>query len=83
MGRNSYRFGMTTSCISEKGQVTIPKAVRDRLGLAAGMRLEFATENGRLVAKKVVHEDLFHKWRGAGRLPGGETVDDYLARVRG
>ena len=30
-----------TSTISSKGQITVPKAVRDRLGLRAGTRVEF------------------------------------------
>lgn len=39
--------------VSEKGQVTIPKQLRDRLGIAAGQELDFTDENGRLVARKV------------------------------
>ncbi len=38
--------------VSEKGQVTIPKALRDRLGLRAGQVLEFEERGGTLVAKK-------------------------------
>jgi len=68
--------------VSEKGQVTIPKAVRDRLGLRAGTVVEFRAENGRLVGAKAMSEDVFRKWRGRGRLPKGLTVDGYLARVR-
>src|SRR5205823_13428010 len=41
------------STVSEKGQVTIPKALRDRLGIRAGAVLDFEEEDGRLVAKKV------------------------------
>ena len=69
--------------ISEKGQVTIPKAVRDRLGLRPGTVVEFRAENGRLVGTKKLPEDVFRKWRGRGRLPGGVGVDEYLARARG
>jgi AbrB family looped-hinge helix DNA binding protein len=38
--------------IAERGQVTIPKVLRKRLGLGPGTVLEFAEENGRLVAIK-------------------------------
>jgi len=38
--------------LSEKGQVTIPKALRDRLGLRPGQVLEFEAQGGTLVAKK-------------------------------
>ena len=30
-----------TSTISAKGQITVPKAVRDKLGLRPGVRVEF------------------------------------------
>lgn len=43
--------------VSEKGQVTIPKALRDRLGIRAGQVLEIHDERGRLVASKVISGD--------------------------
>ena len=71
------------SLVSEKGQVTIPKVVRDRLGLRPGTAIDFHAEGGRLVGVKAVPEDVFSKWRGRGSLPGGATrVDDYLRRAR-
>ena len=69
--------------ISEKGQVTIPKPLRDRLGLRPGTIVEFRAENGRLIGTKVMAEDVFRKWRGRGRLPAGLSVDAYLGRARG
>jgi AbrB family looped-hinge helix DNA binding protein len=68
--------------VSEKGQVTIPKRIRDDLGLEAGAVLEFVAEDGRIVARKLVSESPIRKWRGRGRLPGGATVDEFLRRVR-
>lgn len=43
--------------ISEKGQVTIPKLLRDRLGLLPGQVLDFREEKGKLVATKAQAED--------------------------
>ncbi len=68
--------------VSEKGQVTIPKACRDRLGLRPGTVLDFEAKDGRLIAVKRQPEDVFRKWRGHGKLPGGLGVDDYLAKAR-
>jgi antitoxin PrlF len=68
--------------LSEKGQVTVPKACRDRLGLRPGAVLDFAVEGGKLVGAKVEMTDSIHAWRGKGRLPGGRTVDRYLAEAR-
>jgi len=70
------------SAVSEKGQVTIPKSVRDHLGLRPGTLIEFRAENGKLVGTKALAEDVFRKWRGRGRLPGGLSVDEYLRRIR-
>lgn len=67
-----------TSTVSSKGQVTIPKQVRDKLGLVPGTELEFAEENGRLVARKVRHRHPLDTVYGILDLPGGvdATVDD-------
>lgn len=70
------------SAVSEKGQVTIPKQIRDSLGLRPGTVIEFQAEGGRLIGTKAVSEDVFRKWRGRGRLPGGLSVDAYLRRAR-
>jgi antitoxin PrlF len=40
------------SVVSEKGQVTIPKPLRDKLGLRPGQVLEFETRDGVLVGRK-------------------------------
>ena len=69
--------------LSSKGQVTVPKACRDKLGLKTGTVLDFEAVDGARVVKKVQTEDAFHKWRGRGKLPEGISVDEYLAIVRG
>lgn len=45
------------STVSEKGQITVPKQLRERLGIRAGDRLELTEEEGRLVARKAVAGD--------------------------
>lgn len=70
------------SIVSEKGQITIPKAVRDKLGLLPGTEIEFEAVAGRLVGRKAIAEDAFAKWRGRGKLPRGRSVDQYLDEVR-
>ncbi len=39
--------------VAERGQVTTPKALRDRLGLRPGTALEFSPRDGVLLASKV------------------------------
>ena len=70
------------STVSEKGQVTIPKRLRDKLGIRPGTVLDFDEEQGRLVAQKHSEVDPIRKWRGRGKLPGGVDVDTYLTRSR-
>ena len=71
-----------TTAVSEKGQVTIPKRVREQLGIRAGTMLAFAAVNGRLVGSKAEAADVFAKWRGRARLPGRLSVDAYLKKIR-
>lgn len=59
-GRNSYNFSMKTT-ISEKGQITIPKAVRQALGLRAGTIIDVRIDRGAFVGTKVNSEDVFLK----------------------
>ena len=68
--------------LTSKGQVTVPKSCRDQLGLKTGALLDFEVVDGVLIVRKVQTEDVFHKWRGRGKLPEGLSVDDYLAAVR-
>jgi antitoxin PrlF len=70
------------SVLSEKGQITIPKAIRQKLGLSPGTILEFDAIKGQLVGRKKLVRDVFKKWRGRGKLPKEMSVDDYLRRAR-
>jgi antitoxin PrlF len=70
--------------VTSKGQVTIPKEIRDELGLKAGSQVEFVRENGRVVLRRRIPEEVFDKW--AGRLRGkllGRTVDETMEILRG
>jgi len=78
--RNPYRNGMK-AIVSEKGQVTIPKAVRTKLGLRPGTVLEFEADGGRLVARKKGGGDAIDEVYGSMRMD--EPVDAYLERTRG
>jgi AbrB family looped-hinge helix DNA binding protein len=71
------------SVVSQKGRVTIPRAIRERLGIVTGTELAFAEDRGRLVAVIIRGGDPISRWRGRGRLPGVRTVDEYLKMVRG
>ncbi len=40
---------MTSSTITSKGQMTVPKAIRDRFHLDTGDRIDFVVEDERIV----------------------------------
>jgi len=68
--------------VSEKGQITIPKALRDKLGIRPGCVLDFEEKNGALVGRKAEEgEDPVAAVTGIVSLEGG--VDGYLDAVRG
>jgi antitoxin PrlF len=67
--------------VSEKGQVTIPKQLRDRLGIRAGEVLEFEEERGSLVARKAVDRDPIDRVYGILQLDA--TSDVLIEEMRG
>jgi antitoxin PrlF len=67
--------------VSEKGQITIPKPLRVRLGLRAGQVLEAREEMGRLVMTKATNADPFEKYFGVLKL--GKTTDGIMTELRG
>ena len=75
---------MALATITTKGQVTIPKAVRDSLKLDTGDMIEFVvTKNGealvRPISKKV--DDVFGKLHKSGRKAVTvEAMDKAIAR---
>ncbi len=78
--KNDYLHGMKTT-VSEKGQITIPKAVRSKLGLRPGTVLELEADRGRLIGRKAGGRDVIDELYGS--MPIDEPVDDYLERIRG
>jgi antitoxin PrlF len=69
------------SRVAERGQVTIPKALRDRLGVWPGTTLEFSEEHGRLVAVKSTPADSVAKVYGC--LGRKFSTDAFMAEIRG
>lgn len=67
--------------VSEKGQVTIPKALRNRLGIRPGSVMEFEADAGRLIGRKAAQRDVFDEVYGTLKMD--EPVDDHIERIRG
>ena len=69
------------STVDERGQVIIPKALRDKLGIRPGTVLKFDVENGRLVAQKQSAEAAVASVKGCLK-EAGQTTDEFLRQIR-
>ena len=75
-----------SSRMTSKGQVTIPAAVREKIGVKPGEKVDFEEDGGAIIVRR--HFDLarfdaaIEKWRGTVDL-GGMTVDEYIDDIRG
>ncbi|MBX3634710.1 MAG: AbrB/MazE/SpoVT family DNA-binding domain-containing protein [Rubrivivax sp.] len=69
--------------VAERGQITLPKAVRDALGLTKGSKLKVELEGGRIVLRKDVG-DALTKLRGRYKLAEGfASTDEAMRALRG
>lgn len=70
--------------VTEKGQVTIPKALRDELGILPGTEVEFAVQDEHLVVRKAPEQSrgarVVSRMRGRGA--GAMSTDEILALTR-
>jgi antitoxin PrlF len=66
--------------VAERGQVTIPKALRDKLGIRKGTTLEFVATNGALVAHKAETDPVASVF---GCLRKTMNSDQFIRKIRG
>ena len=67
--------------VSERGQITIPKSLRDRLGIRPGQVLEVREDRGKLVLAK--RFEASRTDRVYGILELGKTTDELMLELRG
>ena len=68
--------------VAERGQITLPKAVRDALGLTKGSKLKVELIDGRIVLRKDVN-DALSRLRGKYKLDGFASTDEAMRAIRG
>lgn len=68
--------------VAERGQITLPKAVRDALGLTKGTLLTVELDGSRIILRKNA-DDAVSRLRGRFKLPAGVTTDDIMRELRG
>jgi AbrB family looped-hinge helix DNA binding protein len=79
--------------ITSKGQITIPKTVRDRAGITAATDLDVFYGDGKVVIEKVANTEAekrrrlreFEEWleRFKGTADAGLTTDEIMEMTRG
>ncbi len=75
---------MSTAKVTSKGQITIPKDVRMRLGLRSGDEIEFAEDDGGgYHLQKRPCENPFDKWVGYLKHLAGQDPDELVEEMRG
>ena len=74
---------MIIARVTSKGQVTIPKVVRERLGVHPGEDVGFEEKDGLLVVSKMVTKSPFEKWVGKLKHLKGRRSDDLVKEARG
>lgn len=72
--------------VTEKGQITIPKPLRDALGIGAGTEVEFERVDDAIVVRKATDaptrgQQMVDRLRGRGDV--AMTTDEILALTRG
>ena len=77
---------MPSASLSSKGQVTIPKPIRDLLKVRTGDRVDFVVENDRVVVRPGTRD--LRSLRGILHRPGRKPVsiqamDAAIARLHG
>ncbi len=70
--------------ITSKGQVTIPKRMREHLGLKPGSEIEFTIDNrGEIVLRSKVKRPKSQFEALRGTLDLGMTTDEFMRFIRG
>jgi antitoxin PrlF len=74
---------MILAKVTSKGQITLPKKIRERLGVHPGEEVGFEEKDELLIISKVVTKSPFDKWVGKLKHLKGQQSDDLVREARG
>ncbi len=74
---------MIIAKVTSKGQITIPKEIRERLGVHPGEEVGFEEKENLVIITKVVSKSPFDKWVGKLEHLKGQQSDDLVRKARG
>ena len=67
--------------VTSKGQITLPKQVREALGLETGSQVDFEVQGGAAVMRKRLPPRALQHWRGYLRARTGMGSSDELVQA--
>lgn len=76
-------MGGVTAKVTTKGQVTLPKEIRERIGIKAGDVIDFEEKKGFYTLKKRAKPSPFDKWMGCLKHKKREKPDEVVEALRG
>ena len=83
----NFKSYLTCMKVGERGQVTIPKEIRRKFGLAPRTEVEFRVVKDVIVLRKAPKKLNLEKWRGRCRDSfvklGYSSVDQFIEDIRG
>ena len=69
--------------VTLKGQVTVPKKLRERFGITSKTEVEFLESNGQIILVKKGALSPFSRFRGIARPEAApQSTDEFLRAVR-
>jgi AbrB family looped-hinge helix DNA binding protein len=74
---------MSTAKMTSKGQITIPKGVREKLGIGPGDEIEFVEEGGEFLIRRRLRQSPFDKYLGYLKGKEGQDPDEIVRELRG
>jgi antitoxin PrlF len=73
---------MIKAKLTSKGQITIPKEVREKMGISTGESLSFEEKDGIFYIKKRLKKSPFDKWVGRLKSKKGKKTDEIISGLR-
>lgn len=74
---------MIIARVTSKGQITLPKEVREKLGVCPGESVGFEEKGDRVFITKAVVRSPFDKWAGRLKHLRGKGSDEFVREARG
>jgi AbrB family looped-hinge helix DNA binding protein len=74
---------MVTAKVTSKGQITIPKEIREKLGISPGAEIGFVERRGVFYIRKPMKRSPFEKWMGRLKNLEGSESDKIINNLRG